>query len=75
VSVVVALELELELHPFNPATDGPPIAKITSRLRRRHATDATYSCLAQRLESSMWTLDGKLARNAADCDLPVALVS
>ncbi len=66
--------LGLLLHPFEPTKDGPDVAAITARLRRRHATDSTYVCLAQRLGTSLWTLDGALARNAADAGLPVTLV-
>lgn len=68
-------DLGLVLHPFDPRRDGPEIAAVTSRLRRRHATDSAYVCLAQRLGTTVWTLDGALARNAADVGLPVALVS
>lgn len=67
--------LGLVLHPFEPARDGPEVAAVTARLRRRHATDSTYVCLAQRLGTEVWTLDGALARNAADVGLPVELVS
>jgi predicted nucleic acid-binding protein len=65
----------LVLHPFDPAHDGPRVAAITARLKRRHATDSTYVCLAQRLHADMWTLDAALARNAASVQLPVRLVS
>jgi predicted nucleic acid-binding protein len=67
--------LGLVLHPFEPATDGPDVAAVTARLRRRHATDSAYVCLAQRLGTAVWTLDAALARNAADVGLPVELVS
>lgn len=67
--------LGLVLHSFDLAHDGPKVAAVTARLRRRHATDSTYVCLAQHLETEMWTLDGALARNAADIGLPVKLVS
>jgi predicted nucleic acid-binding protein len=66
--------LGLELHPFELVRDGPDVAATTARLRRRHATDSTYVCLATRLGAMMWTLDGALARNAADAGLPVRLV-
>lgn len=65
--------LGLVLHPFELAHDGPEVAAVTAHLRRRHATDSTYICLAQRLGTEVWTLDGALARNAADLDLPVRL--
>lgn len=66
--------LGLILHPFDLIRDGRDVAAVTARLRRRHATDSAYVCLAQRLGTSMWTLDGALARNAADLGLPVRLV-
>ncbi len=67
--------LGLILHPFAATQDGPDVAAITAQLRRRHATDSTYIHLARRLVTIMWTLDGALARNAADAGLPVRLVS
>lgn len=67
--------LGLILHPFDLTRDGPKVSAVTARLRRRHATDSTYVCLAQRLGTAVWTLDGALARNAADIGLPVQLVS
>jgi len=63
------------LHPFDLAEDGHDVADLTARLRRRHATDSTYVCLARRLGTVVWTLDGALARNAADLGLPVKLVA
>jgi predicted nucleic acid-binding protein len=68
-------DLGLVLHPFDLAQDGPEVAAITARLRRRHATDSSYVCLARRLTTAVWTLDAALARNAADVGLPVELVS
>lgn len=67
--------LGLVVHPFDLIRDGPDVAAVTARLRRRHATDSAYLCLAQRLGTAVWTLDGSLARNAADVGLPVQLVS
>lgn len=67
--------LGLVLHPFDLIRDGGEVAAMTARLRRRHATDSAYVCLAQRLGTTVWTLDGALARNAADLGLPVSLVS
>ena len=66
--------LGLVLHPFDLTQDGREVAAITAALRRPHATDSTYVCLARRLGTSVWTLDGALARNAADVGLPVQLV-
>lgn len=67
--------LGLILHPFDPVRDGPAVAATTALLRRRHATDSAYVELARRLGTAVWTLDGPLARNAADVGLPVRLVS
>ena len=67
--------LRLVLHPFDLTEDGHDVAAITAQLRRRHATDSTYVCLARRLRTTLWTLDGALARNAADLELPVQLLS
>lgn len=65
----------MEFHPFDLDRDGPAVAAITTQLHRRHATDSNYICLAQRLHAEMWTLDGPLARNAADVGLPVNLIT
>jgi hypothetical protein len=58
--------LGLILHPFDPIQDGPEVGAMTARLRGRQASDSTYVCLARRLGTAMWTLDGALARHAAD---------
>jgi predicted nucleic acid-binding protein len=68
-------DLGVELHPFDLAGDGPAIAAITTQLRRRHATDASYIRLAQQLDTHAWTLDGALARNAVSVGLPVKLIT
>lgn len=67
--------LGVQFHPFALPDDGPAVAAITTQLRRRHATDATYVHLAQQLDTQVWTLDGPLARNAGDLGLPVKLVT
>lgn len=67
--------LDVVLHPFDLTQDGPAVAAITRQLRRRHATDSTYIRLAQQLRTPVWTLDGSLARNAADVGLPVELIT
>lgn len=67
--------LGVVLHSFDVAQDGPAIAATTTQLRRRHATDSAYIRLAQRLDTAVWTLDGPLARNAADVGLPVRLIT
>ena len=66
--------LDMVLHPFELTRDGAAVAAIAAALRKRHATDATYVALARRLETTVWTLDGALARNAADVGLPVRLL-
>lgn len=66
---------DLQLHPFDFTADGPAVAAVTTQLRRRHATDSTYVCLGQRLGTTLWTLDGALARNAPGLGLPVELVA
>ncbi|WP_020501466.1 type II toxin-antitoxin system VapC family toxin [Sciscionella marina] len=65
---------DLQLHPFALTENGPAIARVTTQLRRRHATASTYVCLAQRLETTLWTLDAALARNASNVGLPVKLI-
>ncbi len=67
--------LDVAFHPFDLTQDGPAVAAITRQLRRRHATDSTYIRLAKQLNATVWTLDGPLARNAADVGLPVKLVT
>ena len=67
--------LDVVLHPFDFTQDGPAVAMITTQLRRRHATDSTYIRLAKQLDTAVWTLDGPLARNAADVGLPVKLIT
>lgn len=67
--------LDIVLHPFDLTRDGPAVAAITARLRRRHATDSTDIHLAQRIGTTFWTLDGALARASAAAGLPVELVT
>lgn len=67
--------LDVALHPFDLTQDGSAVAAITTQLRRRHASDSTYIRLAQQLDTAVWTLDGPLARNAADVGLPVKLIT
>lgn len=67
--------LDLRLHQFDLIQDGPEVAAITRTLNRRHATDSTYICLARKLETTLWTFDGPLARNAKDNGLPVELIT
>jgi predicted nucleic acid-binding protein len=67
--------LGMKLHPVDLAEDGPVVAAITTQLRRRHATHSTCTHLAQQLGTHVWTLDGPLARSAADLGLAVKLVT
>ncbi|MFZ5852624.1 MAG: type II toxin-antitoxin system VapC family toxin [Actinomycetota bacterium] len=67
--------LDIVLHPFDLTRDGPAVAAITARLRRRHATDSTDIHLAQRIGTTFWSLDGALARSSAAAGLPVELVT
>ena len=53
----------------------PASLRVAGHSRRRHATDATYVCLARGLGTGLWTLAKALARNAADLGLPVQLVT
>lgn len=59
------------LHQLN---DIPAVVAMAQRLERRSAYDATYVVLAEELGTQLWTLDGRLARNAASRGLPVQLI-
>jgi predicted nucleic acid-binding protein len=50
------------------------VVAVTQQLQRKSAYDAAYVVLAERLGGELWTLDGPLARNAADRGLPVRLI-
>jgi predicted nucleic acid-binding protein len=54
--------------------DTPAVVAMTQRLERRSAYDAAYVVLAEELDTQLWTLDGRLARNAAVRGLPVQLI-
>jgi predicted nucleic acid-binding protein len=54
--------------------DTARVALMAQRLERRSAYDAAYVVLAEELETELWTLDGRLARNAASRGLPVRLI-
>jgi predicted nucleic acid-binding protein len=58
---------------FHPPSSGAALVAIALRLGRRSAYDAAYIDLALRLPAELWTLDGKLARNAASVGFPVTL--
>jgi len=59
------------LHQLN---DTPAVVAMAQRLERRSAYDAAYVVLAEELGTQLWTLDGRLARNAAARGLPVQLI-
>jgi predicted nucleic acid-binding protein len=59
------------LHQLN---DTPAVVAMAQRLDRRSAYDAAYVVLAEELGTQLWTLDGRLARNAAARGLPVQLI-
>lgn len=54
--------------------DTPAVVAMAQRLERRSAYDAAYVVLAEELDTQLWTLDGRLARNAAARGLPVQLI-
>ncbi|HEY8756074.1 MAG TPA: type II toxin-antitoxin system VapC family toxin [Candidatus Dormibacteraeota bacterium] len=58
---------------FHPPSGGPALVAMARRLGRRSAYDAAYIDLALQLTAELWTLDGKLARNAASLGFPVTL--
>lgn len=49
---------------YHAQVAGPEIIEIARRLERRSAYDAAYLALAVELDAVLWTLDGRLARNA-----------
>jgi predicted nucleic acid-binding protein len=59
------------LHQLN---DTQAVVAMAQRLERRSAYDAAYVVLAEELGTQLWTLDGRLARNAAARGLPVQLI-
>jgi len=65
------VRLPIVLHELR---DGPAVVAVARELRRESAYDASYVVLAQQLETTVWTLDGPLARNAAGSSLPVRLI-
>jgi predicted nucleic acid-binding protein len=54
--------------------DTPRVVAMAQRLERRSAYDAAYVVLAEELGTQLWTLDGRLARNAISRGLPVQLI-
>lgn len=63
--------LELTLHP---PSSGDALMAIARRLQQRNAYDAGYIDLALQLGAELWTLDGRLARNARSVGFPVILL-
>lgn len=59
---------------YHEATDVPGMVTVARRLKRRSAYDAAYLALGERLGAALWTLDGPLARNAADIGYQVQLL-
>ena len=66
--------LGIIVHPFLATVDGPRALAIASQLRRRHATDCAYVCLAERLGAVVWTIDSAFAQAAGAAGLPVQLL-
>jgi predicted nucleic acid-binding protein len=59
---------------FHPPSGGRALIAIAHRLQRSSVYDAAYIDVALTLGAELWTLDGKLARNAASVGFPVTLV-
>ena len=59
---------------YHGLRDGTAVVDLALRLGRQSAYDAAYVQLAVELDSELWTLDGPLARNAAEHGLPVRLM-
>jgi predicted nucleic acid-binding protein len=58
----------------HPLVDRLRPVEIAIRLKSRKAYDAAYLALAEHLQAELWTLDGKLFRNASPLGFPVRLV-
>jgi predicted nucleic acid-binding protein len=59
---------------FHDITDGERVVVLAQQLKRQNSYDASYIVLAERLRTDVWTIDGPLARNAAQTGLPVKLI-
>jgi len=66
---IAAIPITLHHHQ-----DAAAVIAMAQRLERKSAYDAAYIVLAQQLNAELWTLDGKLARNARPRGLPVQLI-
>jgi predicted nucleic acid-binding protein len=62
----------VQLHSL---ADGAAAVQTALSLKRSNAYDAAYVVLAQMLDAELWTLDGRLARNASGLGLPVRLIT
>ncbi|MEX2106519.1 MAG: type II toxin-antitoxin system VapC family toxin [Solirubrobacterales bacterium] len=51
---------------FHTPSDLARTIELAVDLQRHSAYDAAYLALAERIDGEVWTLDGPLARNAAD---------
>jgi predicted nucleic acid-binding protein len=59
---------------FHEIADGERVINIAQTLKRQNSYDASYIALAEELNTDVWTVDGPLARNAAQTGLPVKLI-
>jgi predicted nucleic acid-binding protein len=60
---------------YHELRDAPPVIRLAPQLERHSAYDAAYLRLAQELDATCWTLDGRLVHNASRLGLPVRLAA
>ena len=60
---------------YHQLHDAPPVIRLARRLERHSAYDAAYLRLAQEVDGTCWTLDGRLVHNASRLGLPVRLAT